>query len=74
MLQHVVVSLVDGTQVLIDIQHLLLEIEDAEVVEQILHDKFADLDDYIDSVDFFIDVDLVSLTIQPLTDELLKNI
>jgi hypothetical protein len=74
LLQSIVVNLIDGTSVTINIRQLLEEMEDPEYVEDLLQHKFEELDDYIDNVDFFIDIEKVAEEVQPITDLVLKGI
>lgn len=73
-LQQIVVQLIDGTNLSIDIKKLLDEGQDPGDIEQVLDQKFQDLDQYIENVDFFIDLDRVVNTVQPETDKVLKNL
>jgi hypothetical protein len=74
MIQVVQVNLIDGTRVEISVPALLAEgFEDTEV-EQMLNEKLHSLDAYIKDVDFFINVDNVAKTVQPVTDDILKNL
>lgn len=73
-LQEIVVQLIDGTNLTINIKKLLDEGNDPVEIEELLNEKFQDLDAYIETVDFFIDIDQVVNTIQPETDKLLKNL
>lgn len=73
-LQRIVVKLVDGTDLSIDIKQLLEDGQDPDEIEQLLDAKFHDLDQYIENVDFFIDIDRVVSTIQPETDKVLKDL
>jgi hypothetical protein len=73
-LRAITVNLIDGTQVDIDIQELLAEGVAPEDLEQRINDRLESLDDIIKNVDFFISVDHVARTVQPITDNLLKNL
>jgi hypothetical protein len=73
-LQQIVVELIDGTHLSIDIKQLLNDGNDPLVIEALLDEKFKDLDEYIQNVDFFIDIDRVVDTVQPETDKVLKNL
>lgn len=73
-LQRIIVRLVDGTDLSIDIKQLLDDGNDPDEIEQLLDAKFHDLDQYIENVDFFIDIDRVVSTIQPETDKVLKDL
>lgn len=73
-LEKLVVSLKDGTQVLVDIKRLLAEGADPDEVEIHVNQRLMDLDDYIENVDYFLDIDLVEATVQPETDKLLAKL
>ena len=73
-LQYITVNLKDGTSVHVDIAEMLEEGADPRIVENIINDKLASLDMYIADVDFHISVDSVANTIQPLTNQLLKDL
>ena len=73
-LQQIVVKLIDGTEVTIDVKQLLSDGLDPLDIEDLLNEKFQDLDEYIENVDFFVDIDKVVNTVQPETDKVLKNL
>jgi hypothetical protein len=73
-LEKLIVALKDGTQVVVDIKRLLAEGADPDDVELHVNTRLDELDDYIDNVDFFVDIDLVEATIQPETDKLLSKL
>lgn len=73
-LEKLIVALKDGTQVVVDIKRLLAEGADPDEVEQHVNTRLDELDDYIDNVDFFVDIDLVEATVQPETDKLLSKL
>lgn len=73
-LQRIIVRLVDGTDLSIDITQLLADGSNPEEIEDLLNEKFRDLDEYIENVDFFIDIDKVVNAVQPETDKVLKNL
>lgn len=73
-LQRIVVKLIDGTDLSIDIKQLLEDGNDPDAIEELLNAKFHDLDQYIENVDFFIDIDRVVSTVQPETDKVLKDL
>ena len=73
-LQQIVVKLVDGTDLRIDIKQLIDDGQDPNEIEELLDAKFHDLDQYIENVDFFIDIDKVVDTVQPETDKALKDL
>jgi hypothetical protein len=47
---------------------------DPDEIETMLDHKFNELDDYIENVDFLIDIEKVVDTVQPETDKVLKNL
>jgi len=73
-LKQITVNLKDGTSVDINIAELLAEGADPDLVEYHINEKLAMLDHIIDDVDFHISVDSVARVIQPVTDELLKDL
>lgn len=73
-LLRIIVRLIDGTDLSIDVRQLLDDGQSAEKIEELLNEKFRDLDEYIENVDFFIDIDKVVSTVQPETDKALKNL
>jgi len=73
-LQQISVELVDGTEVTINVKELILEGYDPHDIQNMLDEKFTQLDEYIQNVDFFVDIDAVVDTVQPETDRVLKNL
>jgi hypothetical protein len=73
-LQNIEVKLVDGTKIDIDVKNLLNEGMDPNEIETMLDDKFDQLDQYIENVDFFVDIDKVKDAVQPETDKVLKGL
>ena len=74
MLEAIVVTLQDGTQVDINIKVMLSEGADPDMLRDHIDERLAALDHIIDDVDFYISVDEVKNTVQPATDLLLKNL
>lgn len=73
-LESICVNLKDGTSVNVDIKQLLSEGYDPDALEQEINQKLEALDDIIDDVDFYISVESVAKTVQPITDNLLKDL
>jgi len=73
-LRHITVQLTDGTSVTVDVTRLLNNGADPIEVEMLLDEKFEELDEFIEAVDFFIDVDKVANSVFPETCLLLKDI
>ena len=74
MIQTVTVNLIDGTRVEIDIRELIAEGYDNDEIESMLNNRLKKLDEIIKDVDFFINIDSVASTVQPVTDDILKNL
>lgn len=73
-IESILVSLIDGTQVTINVKQLIENGEQPDDIEMMLDEKFIELDDYIKNVDFYVDVDSVEGTVQPETDKALKGL
>jgi len=73
-LEKLVVYLKDGTTVFVDIKQLLTEGLDPDDIQNHLNQRLDDLGDYIENVDFFVDIDEVERTVQPETDRILSNL
>ena len=74
MLNSLCVNLKDGTTVEINIRQLLGEGNDPDELETMIKHKLRMLDHLIDDIDFLISVTAVQKTVQPITDDLLKNL
>jgi hypothetical protein len=70
----IVVKMVDGTTMVIDVKEIVDNGAEPEEVESMLNDKFEELDQYIESVDFFINIDSVVGSVKPITDDILKGL
>jgi hypothetical protein len=46
----------------------------AEEIESVINETLYELNDYIDRVDFFLDIDAVAREVQPETDKILNNL
>lgn len=73
-LESLTVHLKDGSKVVVDIKRLLSEGADPDEVEQEVNQRLKELDNYIDNVDFFVDIGLVEATVQPITDKILGKL
>jgi hypothetical protein len=73
-LESIQVNLRDGTSVIVDIKQLLADGQDPELVEYMVNSKLKALDHIIDDVDFYISVDSVAKTVQPITDIILRDL
>ena len=73
-LESVSVNLTDGTVVNINIKELLDEGNDPDILEKMLKTKLSALDYIIEDIDLYISVAAVQKAVQPVTDQLLKNL
>jgi hypothetical protein len=73
MIKTVTVNLVDGTQVTVDIDELFAEGYNSDEIENMLNSRLKKLDEIIRNVDIYVNVDSVAKTVQPVTDDILKN-
>jgi hypothetical protein len=73
-LQHISVQLIDGTSITINVRELIEDGQNPQEIEQLLDEKFNQLDQYIKNVDFFVDIEKVVKTVQPETDKVLKDL
>jgi hypothetical protein len=73
-LESIQVNLRDGTSVIVDIKQLRAEGQDPALVEYMVNSKLKALDHIIDDVDFYISVDSVAKTVQPITDSILRDL
>jgi hypothetical protein len=74
LLEKVHVNLIDGTMVEVDILQLLAEGQDPDEIKDELNDKLRKMDEIIKDVDFFISIETVAKTVQPITDDILKHL
>lgn len=74
LLESINVNLIDGSMVSIDIKELLDAGNDPEVLEKLLEVKLQALDNVIVNVDFFVSINDVVKTVQPITNEILRKL
>ena len=58
----------------VDILQLLAEGQDPDEIKDELNDKLRKMDEIIKDVDFFISIETVAKTVQPITDDILKHL
>jgi len=68
------VNLVDGTTININVKDLIKEGNDPDMIEKALNKKLDELDSYIKDIDFYINLDAVADAVQPITDQILKDL
>jgi hypothetical protein len=74
LLDAVHVNLINGSTVQIDIAQLLSEGQDPDEIKDVLNDRLKKMDEIIKDVDFFISIENVAKTVQPVTDDILKDL
>ena len=68
------VNLIDGTKIDIDVKELLKEVKDPDGLEDLLEVKLREIDAYIEDIDFYINIDDVVRAVQPITEQILKDL
>jgi uncharacterized protein YjaG (DUF416 family) len=74
LLEKIHVNLIDGSKVEIDILQLLEEGMHADDIKDELNNRLKKMDEIIKDVDFFISIETVAKTVQPVTDDILKSL
>lgn len=72
-LENIVINLLDGTQVLIEVESQMKSGIDSEKMQQEIEDKMQALDAYIEDVDMYVSVDEVAKIVEPITKKILKD-
>jgi hypothetical protein len=73
-IKKLVVRLEGRKQRTLNIQSLIKSGHDPDEVEEIIADKLRELDDEMISIEFVLDIENIAETVQPTTDDLLKNL
>jgi len=73
-MERLTVNLVDGSTFTINIREMLAAGDDPDLVHAALQKKLDEMEEYIEDIDFHINIDAVVNTIQPVTDKILKNL
>ena len=73
-MERLTVNLVDGSTFTINIREMLAAGDDPDLVHTALQKKLDEMEEYIEDIDFHINIDAVVNTIQPVTDKILKNL
>jgi len=73
-LQSIKVNLTDGTVVDIPIRNMINDGHLPNQIQDKLNRQLDELTNYIEDIDFFVDVDVLAKTVQPLTDSILRRI
>lgn len=73
-LERVTVNLISGDTVNIQIRELLADGEDPAKLQKALQEKLEKLDQYIEDIDFHINLDAVVGILEPVAEKILKNL
>jgi hypothetical protein len=73
-IKKLVIKLQGKKQQTVNIMKLLQQGLDPEQIEEALSRKLHELDETVVSIDFILNVQSIADTVQPTTDELLKNL
>lgn len=73
-LERMIIKLIDGSRINIDIMALIAEGGDPSDIEEHLQNRLTDLENVIEDIDFFVNIDMVVKTVQPKTDQLLGRL
>lgn len=73
-LDSIELNLIDGTNVIIDVKHEIDSGMDPDILHQNITQKLTELDHMITDVDFFISIEKVDAIVQPITNEILKDL
>ena len=73
-IKKLVIRLQGKKQQTVNIHNLLKQGLEPEQVEEVLNRKLEELDEIIVSVEFILNVESIAETVQPVTDQMLKNL
>ncbi len=73
-IKKLVIKLQGKKQQTVNIHNLLKQGLEPEQVEEVLNRKLEELDEFIVSVEFILNVESIAETVQPVTDAILKNL
>jgi hypothetical protein len=73
-IKKLIIKLQGKKQQTVNIMKLLQQGLDPEQIEEALSRKLHELDELVVSIDFILNVQSIADTVQPTTDELLKNL
>lgn len=73
-MDRMVLILVDGSKLEIDIKELVDQYQNLDEIEELVNSKLEEMNHLIRDVDFFVDVEAVAKTVQPITDKLLSKL
>jgi len=73
-IRKLVVKLSGKRQHTINIKKLIGQGLESDHIEGVINNNLSDLEDQIVSVEFVLDVETIADTVQPATDDLLKNL
>lgn len=73
-IKKLIIKLEGKRQQTINVERFLQQGLDPEEIEEVVSRKLNELDDMVISIEFILNVQSIADTVQPATDELLKNL
>ena len=73
-IRKLVIKLDGRKQQTLNIEKLIKQGLDPDMIEDVISNKLSELDEYIDTIEFVLNVQSIAETVQPETDLLLKNL
>ena len=73
-IKKLIIKLDNRKQKTLNIQSLVKSGHNPDEIEEIIADKLRELDDEMNSIEFILDIENIAETVQPTTDDILKNL
>lgn len=73
-IKKLIIKLDNRKQKTLNIQSLVKSGHNPDEIEEIIANKLRELDDEMNSIEFILDIENIAETVQPTTDDILKNL
>ena len=73
-IKKLIIKLDNRKQKTLNIQSLVKSGHNPDEIEEIIAEKLRELDDEMNSIEFILDIENIAETVQPTTDDILKNL
>jgi len=73
-IKKLIIKLDNRKQKTLNIQSLVKSGHDPDEIEEIIANKLRELDEEMNSIEFILDIENIAETVQPTTDDILKNL
>jgi acid phosphatase class B len=73
-IKKLIIKLDNRRQRTLNIQSLIKSGHEFDEIEEIIADKLRELDEEMNSIEFILDIENIAETVQPTTDDILKNL